>query len=104
MRPTRSQNTLATIPAESVGGACFSALCSGLRCFGAWKVEQKWNREDLCNVNSMPILKLNMTPKLFVKSNLQKWWLGRELNPRHKDFQSSALPTELSRRRKESVN
>src|SRR5579862_5637056 len=22
-------------------------------------------------------------------------WLGRELNPRHEDFQSSALPTEL---------
>jgi hypothetical protein len=24
-----------------------------------------------------------------------KWWLGAELNRRHKDFQSSALPTEL---------
>src|SRR5437016_9146110 len=24
-----------------------------------------------------------------------KWWLGTELNRRHKDFQSSALPTEL---------
>ena len=24
-----------------------------------------------------------------------KWWLQRELNQRHKDFQSSALPTEL---------
>jgi hypothetical protein len=23
------------------------------------------------------------------------WWLGRESNPRHEDFQSSALPTEL---------
>ena len=23
------------------------------------------------------------------------WWLQRELNQRHKDFQSSALPTEL---------
>jgi hypothetical protein len=23
------------------------------------------------------------------------WWLGAELNRRHKDFQSSALPTEL---------
>src|SRR6185369_6764962 len=29
---------------------------------------------------------------------LRKWWLGRELNPRHKDFQSSALPTELPSR------
>ena len=24
-----------------------------------------------------------------------EWWLGTELNRRHKDFQSSALPTEL---------
>ena len=24
------------------------------------------------------------------------WWPGRESNPRHEDFQSSALPTELS--------
>ena len=28
-------------------------------------------------------------------SKLIKWWLQRELNQRHKDFQSSALPTEL---------
>jgi hypothetical protein len=28
-----------------------------------------------------------------------KWWLGAELNRRHKDFQSSALPTELPSRR-----
>jgi hypothetical protein len=26
---------------------------------------------------------------------IQEWWLGAELNRRHKDFQSSALPTEL---------
>ena len=26
---------------------------------------------------------------------ISKKWLGRELNPRHEDFQSSALPTEL---------
>src|SRR5262252_5472951 len=25
----------------------------------------------------------------------KKWWTGRELNPRHRDFQSRALPTEL---------
>ena len=25
----------------------------------------------------------------------EKWWPGRELNPRHADFQSAALPTEL---------
>src|SRR6266550_9539883 len=27
-----------------------------------------------------------------------KWWRGAELNRRHKDFQSSALPTELPSR------
>ena len=27
-----------------------------------------------------------------------RWWLERESNPRHEDFQSSALPTELSSR------
>ena len=26
---------------------------------------------------------------------IEKWWPGRELNPRHADFQSAALPTEL---------
>ncbi len=29
-------------------------------------------------------------------------WLERELNPRHEDFQSSALPTELSSRMAEN--
>ncbi len=28
---------------------------------------------------------------------LKKWWQGPESNWRHKDFQSSALPTELPR-------
>lgn len=27
---------------------------------------------------------------------IKRWWPERELNPRHEDFQSSALPTELS--------
>ena len=29
----------------------------------------------------------------------ERKWLGRELNPRHEDFQSSALPTELPSQR-----
>ena len=32
------------------------------------------------------------------KSLIIKDWLGRESNPRHEDFQSSALPTELPSR------
>ena len=32
------------------------------------------------------------------KSVTIKDWLGRESNPRHEDFQSSALPTELPSR------
>ena len=31
-------------------------------------------------------------------AELSEWWLGRESNPRHEDFQSSALPTELPSR------
>src|SRR6266404_5741715 len=31
----------------------------------------------------------------FLMPRHQSWWLGTELNRRHKDFQSSALPTEL---------
>ena len=27
---------------------------------------------------------------------IKEWWPERESNPRHEDFQSSALPTELS--------
>jgi hypothetical protein len=32
------------------------------------------------------------------EDGLKKWWLGPELNRRHKDFQSSALPPELPSR------
>ena len=31
----------------------------------------------------------------YVKKKEKDWWLGRELNPWHGDFQSPALPTEL---------
>jgi len=33
----------------------------------------------------------------------REWWLGAELNRRHKDFQSSALPTELPSQTIESI-
>ena len=38
-------------------------------------------------------IQLSYERKLRIKKI--KWWLQRELNQRHKDFQSSALPTEL---------
>src|SRR5439155_24598712 len=38
------------------------------------------------------------------RSAFEAWWLGAELNRRHKDFQSSALPTELPSRRGASLN
>ena len=31
------------------------------------------------------------------------WWAGAELNRRHEDFQSSALPTELPARRSQTL-
>ena len=34
-------------------------------------------------------------PLFMLFLRLLKWWLGAESNRRHKDFQSSALPTEL---------
>ena len=34
---------------------------------------------------------------------MEKWWLDPELNWGHKDFQSSALPTELSSHTKKTV-
>ena len=34
--------------------------------------------------------------RVFLRNPLiERWWLRRESNPRHEDFQSSALPTEL---------
>lgn len=34
-------------------------------------------------------------PSSITFENLMEDWAGRELNPRHRDFQSLALPTEL---------
>jgi hypothetical protein len=34
---------------------------------------------------------------------MMNWWPGRELNPRHADFQSAALPTELPGRTKPRI-
>jgi hypothetical protein len=40
-------------------------------------------------------LELIMVKAIVFGESIGKWWLGAELNRRHKDFQSSALPTEL---------
>ena len=36
-----------------------------------------------------------MTAQVTIYGKKIKTWAGRELNPRHRDFQSLALPTEL---------
>jgi hypothetical protein len=41
-------------------------------------------------------------PDFFGRCWKREWWPGTELNRRHKDFQSSALPTELPGRCAES--
>ena len=38
---------------------------------------------------------LQYTPDFKSECRNKKWWPETELNRRHKDFQSSALPTEL---------
>jgi hypothetical protein len=44
-------------------------------------------------------------PRIFLRihKRLFKWWQDPELNRGHKDFQSSALPTELSCRRRTDI-
>ena len=54
--------------------------------YGLTQVKQKKTNISVSNL----LLKLRICP-----SFLSTWWLQRELNQRHKDFQSSALPTEL---------
>ena len=48
-----------------------------------WKTEKK-NKK-----------RYSRKPHKYLILNKLKWWDGTELNRRHEDFQSSALPTEL---------
>ena len=70
---------------------------------GGRLVEPRLRRDARHPVNFFPDLSRDFTsekpfrPLTISTSDLrQKWWLEPELNQRHKDFQSSALPTELS--------
>ena len=42
-------------------------------------------------------------PPICINLKFIKWWDGTESNRRHEDFQSSALPTELSGRLDKSM-
>ena len=54
---------------------------------GGWKMEDgEWRMENGGWRIARPQAELEASQ-----------WTGRELNPRHKDFQSFALPTELKR-------
>ena len=47
-----------------------------------------------CAENPFGCLRYKPSP-MCPERTMMKWWPGRELNPRHADFQSAALPTEL---------
>ncbi len=53
---------------------------------------------DCSRVIRLLKISLKLAPPFFLtlwRPSAGQWWLGTELNRRHKDFQSSALPTEL---------
>src|SRR5258706_12789557 len=59
-----------------------------------------WQRRGpaLTRVRGSAVTASRSTPRRDFNSfctHSSEWWLGTELNRRHKDFQSSALPTEL---------
>ena len=53
--------------------------------------------ENLKQKNTQVFRVFSIHKSLYINELKQKWWLGRGSNPRHKDFQSFALPTELPR-------
>jgi hypothetical protein len=80
-------------------------MFSRVREFRVFKLRQE--RHLLKSSGMLPRVTLNSTewkiwcpfglPKhsILCRTRSWKWWLGAESNRRHKDFQSSALPTEL---------
>ena len=53
--------------------------------------------ENLKRKNTRVFWVFSIHKSLYINALKQRWWLGRGSNPRHKDFQSFALPTELPR-------
>ena len=69
---------------------------SGLKILSVWR--RSWTFSRGFNIAGLqPCIQVaagkSEEPK---PANAWKWWQEPELNRRHKDFQSSALPTELS--------
>ena len=60
---------------------------------GIWTLEPRLRAAPLAGVWFQPLTHLSTFMKNFIK---KKWWLEAESNCRHADFQSAALPTELS--------
>jgi hypothetical protein len=63
--------------------------------FRSRKVAQKWNSRIISRLKTRLFSSGKQWIMPLFYRHLLKWWLGAELNRRHKDFQSSALPTEL---------
>jgi hypothetical protein len=64
-----------------------------MRRFYELKLSRRTCSAHQTNASDVPELKKPLSP-LGIKG-LRIWWPGAESNHRHKDFQSSALPTEL---------
>ncbi len=67
----------------------------GLRRVCNFYLSQPKNKKGVNIESSHPFIIGTCTEKLRLYMVTKKWWLPAESNHRHKDFQSSALPTEL---------
>jgi hypothetical protein len=96
-------------PASSVGSRGKGNGGRGRNCplgfdFGCAEIRRQGSRnasreEMVAGDGIVPLVSILAAPKSGVRAAgmpaERKWWPGTELNRRHKDFQSSALPTEL---------
>ena len=70
------------------------------RCLTTWLWYQKNGADDEARTRYLHLGKV----ALYQMSYIRKWCLRPESNQRHEDFQSSALPTELQRHKKDLHN